>query len=239
MSYIKENISRLKEDVSKICQKVGRNPLDITLVGVTKFAPVEAIQESLDSGLEHIAENKVQEGQKKYTDLRSPTGKLTRHCIGHLQTNKVKDALKVFEMIQSVDSFKLASEIEKQAQKLNRQVDVLVQVNTSGEEQKFGSNKNEALELLGQISELKNLHILGLMTIAPLTEDEKILRDCFRDLREIFEESGRSFKGSSHIQMKYLSMGMSGDYRIAIEEGSNMIRVGRAIYQQPVEASRV
>ena len=274
-TLISENISRIREEIARVCRKVGRDPREITLVAVTKFAPVKAIQEALDAGVTDIAENKVQEGLKKYPLLKNsknlsfpnaclparqalignpdqaisgpptktclPTGRtfggdnlgnsLKRHLIGHLQTNKVKDALKIFDLIQSVDSLKLAEEIEKQSQKLNRRTDILVQVNISGEEQKFGADKEGALKLISDILKLKNIQILGLMTMAPLTEDQKIVRDCFKGLRELRDLLLRDFRGNSNFKMKYLSMGMSGDFAIALEEGSNMVRVGSAIFR--------
>ena len=233
MATIRENILRVREEIARVCQKIGRDPKEITLVGVTKFAPVEAIQEAINAGVTDIAENKVQEGLKKYPGLQSPSGQgaLKRHLIGHLQTNKVKDALKIFDLIQSVDSLKLAQEVEKQALKLNRSIDILVQVNIAGEEQKFGTDKQGALSLIADTLKLKNIHILGLMTMAPFTEDQKIVRDCFKSLRELRDQVVRDFTGNSNIEMKYLSMGMSGDFKIALEEGSNMIRVGSAIFK--------
>ncbi len=242
MTTIKENIFRVRAEIARICQKVRRDPREITLVAVTKFAPLEAIQEAIDCGITDIAENKVQEGLKKYPSLKSsdPQRPCKRHLIGHLQTNKVKDALKIFDLIQSMDSLKLAQEIDQQAlyhygagqaQKLNRRIEILVQVNISGEEQKFGLGKSEARDLVGKILELENIHILGLMTMAPLTDDQKIMRECFKGLRELKDEVIRDFKGNPNMDMKFLSMGMSGDYSIALEEGANMIRIGRAIFQ--------
>lgn len=252
MATIQENVLRVREEIARVCQKIGRDPKEITLVGVTKFASVEAIQEAINAGVTDIAENKVQEGLKKYPGLQSSSNQtaLKRHLIGHLQTNKVKDALKIFDLIQSVDSLKVAQEVEKQALKLNRTVDVLVQVNIAGEEQKFGADKQGVLTLIGDILQLKNIHIRGLMTMAPFTEDQKIVRDCFKGLRELRDQVVRDFKGNStdfsknnvvvstgsssepcNMEMKYLSMGMSGDFKIALEEGSNMIRVGSAIFK--------
>ncbi len=237
MSQVTDSYRRVKEEIKDVCRTLGRNPVEITLVGVTKFAPVEAIQEALDAGLTDIGENRVQEGLKKYLNLKASQGILRRHCIGHLQTNKVKEALKVFEIIESVDSDRLALEIEKQAQKLNVKANVLIQINTSGETQKFGTTKDSALKLIEQVSALSNIQILGLMTIAPLTENEAILQQCFADLRLIFEQAQQEFKGNSNCLMQYLSMGMSGDYKLALKEGSNMVRIGRAIFgsvmQQP------
>jgi len=233
MATIQENILRVREEIVRVCQKIGRDPKEIALVAVTKFAPVVAIQAAIHCGITDIAENKVQEGLKKYPLLKNfqTQGSFKRHLIGHLQTNKVKDALKIFDLIQSVDSLKLAQEVEKQALNLNRSVDIFVQVNIAGEEQKFGADTEGALKLISDILKLKNVQILGLMTMAPFTEDQKIVRECFKGLRELRDQVVRDFKGDSQIEMKYLSMGMSGDFGIALEEGSNMIRVGSAIFR--------
>lgn len=227
---IKENISRLKEDISLICQRLGRNPGEITVVAVTKYGTVAMIEETLHAGISHIAENKVQEALKKFGSFKPPEIKLTRHMIGHLQTNKVKEALKVFDVIQSVDSLKLAASLDKAGEKLNRIIEGLVQVNTSGETQKYGIANDEAMKLIRQISQFDFIRVLGLMTIAPLADDREVIRDCFRKLRQLRDRVSNETAGYPHVQMKYLSMGMSSDYAVAIEEGSNMVRIGRAIF---------
>ncbi len=229
---IKDNVLRIKERISSICQRLGRNPQDIILVGVTKFAPIEKIEEVIAAGISHIAENKLQEVQKKYPFLKTDGKPVTRHMIGHLQTNKVKDALKHFDLIQSVDSLKLAEEIEKQAGKINRVADILVQINTAAEEQKFGAGKDEAMQLIEEILNLSHVKVLGLMAMAPLTADEKVVRKTFSDLREIKNKAAVQFQGHPSMGLKYLSMGMSGDFEIALEEGSNMVRIGSAIFHE-------
>lgn len=229
---IKDNISQIQTHVAQICQRLGRNPDEITLIGVTKLAPVEKIIESLQAGIRHVGENKVQEGQAKYPALKSCGFPVTRHMIGHLQSNKVKHALEAFDIIESVDSLKLAQEIEKQAARRNQVADILFQVNTAAEEQKYGSTKEEALAVIEEISKLEHVRILGLMVIAPYTEDKGIVRNCFKDLRVIRDQVKEKFKNHERVQMNYLSMGMSDDYEIALEEGSNMIRIGRAIYHR-------
>ena len=231
MIQVEENIIRLKEEVSGTCQKLGRDPSEIVLVAVTKLASRELIQQAMDAGITDVGENKVQEAVKKYQGLKSPLGPLKRHMIGHLQTNKVKQALKIFDLVQSVDSLKLARELEKELQRLNRSLDILIQVNTSSEKQKFGVDQSQALGLIQELGQFKNLKVMGLMTMAPLTEEEGAIGRCFRDLKKLHDQVQREFEGSPHIQMKFLSMGMSGDYRIALQEGSNMIRIGRAIFK--------
>ncbi len=230
LTKIEENVSRLREDVSRMCQRLDRDPRQITIVAVTKLASQELIQQALEGGITDIAENKVQEALKKYPGLKGPSGIVRRHFIGHLQTNKVKDAVKIFDMIQSVDSLRLAQELEKHSQKLGRPLDILIQVNCSGEKQKFGIGKSGALSLIEAVEELKDLRVLGLMTIAPLTDDERVVRQCFQDLKRLRDRVQKEFAGSPHVQMKFLSMGMTGDYSVALEEGSNMIRIGRAIF---------
>jgi pyridoxal phosphate enzyme (YggS family) len=153
------------------------------------------------------------------------------HIIGHLQTNKAKDAIKVCSLIQSVDTLKLANEIDKQAAKLNKTVEILVQFNTAQEEQKFGAAAEEALSLVEGISQLKHIHIKGFMCMAPYTEDQGIIRKAFADLRGIRDQVRTRFTGHPQIQTEILSFGMSGDYKIAIEEGSTMVRVGSAIFK--------
>lgn len=227
---IANRISDIQSKISSVCKQLGRNPQDVTLIGVTKFAPQEKIEAAIQAGVTHIAENKVQEAQKKFPELKKKYPNITCHLIGHLQTNKVKDVLKVCDLIQSVDSLKLAQEIEKQAEKLGKTADILVQVKTSGEEQKFGTDPTEALALVEQISKLKNIQILGLMTMAPFIDDKTIVRACFKQLREIRDEAVKKFQGMPNVQMKYLSMGMTEDFDAAIAEGSNMVRIGRAIF---------
>lgn len=229
---IKDNIVQIQNQIAQVCNRLGRNPDEITLIGVTKLAPVEKIKESIQAGIRHVAENKVQEGQAKYPPLSDLGIPVTKHLIGHLQTNKAKHALDCFDLIQSVDSLKLAQEIEKQAAKRNKTADILVQVNTAAEEQKYGTSTEEAVSLVDQMAELPHIRILGLMVIAPYTEDKEVVRKCFRDLRIIRDQVKEKYKNNEKVQMKYLSMGMSDDYEIALEEGSNMIRVGRAIYHR-------
>ncbi len=227
---IKDNISRIYGQIEAICSKLGKDPSKIVLVGVTKFADVDQINEAIAAGLTHIGENKVQEAKRKFSLIENDSN-VTRHMIGHLQTNKVKQALKIFDLIQSVDSFKLAEEIQRQAKSLQRNIDVLIQVNTSGEEQKFGIKRNEALNFIEEVANFKNIFVRGLMTMAPLTDSKDIIRRCFRDLRVLFDQISDKFVNDEHIEMKHLSMGMSADYEIALEEGSNMVRIGSAIFQ--------
>lgn len=228
---IKENLSRLRQDFADACRLSGRKPEEVTLVGVTKFISNENIQEAIDAGLTDIAENRVQEAEKKFASLYQSNPTIKRHLIGHLQSNKAKDAIAVCDLIQSVDSVKLAQEIEKQAVKINKNVDVLLQFNTAREPQKFGADPSEAMTLLETVSKLTRVRVKGFMAMAPLTEDQGIIRRAFADLRGLRDLAVKNFSGHPCIEMKFLSMGMSSDYRIAIEEGSNMVRVGSALFK--------
>ena len=220
----------MKSQIGAACSRCGRDPKDIVLIGVTKYTDAQSIREGVEAGLTDIGENRVQDAKAKFDELTDIQGQFTRHLIGHLQTNKVKVALDYFDLIQSVDSLKLVKEIQKQAENKEKVVRILVQVNTSGESQKFGAESGAALDLVAEIAKMPNILVEGLMTIGPLVDDERILRACFSDLRRISENLTRSFIGSEKIKMKYLSMGMTNDFGIAIEEGANMIRVGRAIF---------
>lgn len=195
----------------------------VTILAATKGIPVPLIIEALAAGVTDIGENRVQEALLKIPNLKIQFPRVKFHMIGHLQTNKVKDALLIFDVIQSVDSLHLAEEISRRAQK---PVEIFMEVNTSGEASKFGVQPDKTLELIQQISKLPNLQITGLMTLGPLTDDLNQSRAAFRKLRELRD----SIVGSGYPQVKHLSMGMSDDYPLAIEEGSDIIRVGRIIF---------
>jgi len=232
---IKDNVLKCQEQIKEACRCAGRDPQEVILVAVTKYAPLEAIQEAIDSGICHIAENRVQEAEKKFPNLLAQNPQVCRHIIGHLQTNKAKDAMKVCSLIQSVDSFKLANEIEKHSAKAEKTVDILVQFNTAAEEQKFGADPKEALSLIESLSHLSHVSIKGLMCMAPYTEDQGVIRKAFADLRGIRDNIRQRFAGHSRVETGILSMGMSGDYKIAIEEGSTMVRVGSAIFKEVMQ----
>jgi PLP dependent protein len=228
---IPTNVRKIFSDIEEICSKTNRHPKDITVVAVTKFVPLELIQEAVNAGIADIAENRVQEAQIKFPSLMAKNPHIKSHIIGHLQTNKAKDAIAVCSLIQSVDSLKLAQEIDKQAAKSSRTVDILVQFNTAREEQKFGAEPSDAHALIESISRLNFVRVKGLMCMAPFTEDEGIIRKTFSDLRDIKDSLRTHFAGHPQVDMGILSMGMSGDYKIAVEEGSTMVRVGSAIFK--------
>ncbi|MDP3143631.1 MAG: YggS family pyridoxal phosphate-dependent enzyme [Candidatus Omnitrophota bacterium] len=223
---IADNLRKIRQKIALICQHTGRNLSEITLVAVTKSASPEQIQEVIAAGIIDIAENRIQEAQKKYLALRDRPIKF--HLVGHLQTNKVKAAIEIFDLIHSVDSVHLAQEIEEQAAKAQKAVDILLQVNVSGEETKFGLNPGEVADLLKEIAGLKHIRVKGLMTIAPLVDNPEKTRSFFRQLREL-----RDKLNALHLTpytLRDLSMGMTDDYRVAIEEGATLLRIGRAIF---------
>ena len=228
---IKSNISQIKEKIELVCAKIKRDPATITLVAVSKNRTLEQIKEAIDDSISDIGENKVQEALIKYSAIRNTqyAQRIKWHLVGHLQTNKVKDAVKIFDLIHSVDSLRLAQEIDKQAAKINKIQEILIEVKTSPEEAKSGLKPEEMIGVIKEISALKNIRILGLMTIAPLVDDSERARFYFHILAELKEKINALGITLNPIQV--LSMGMTNDFEIAIEEGSNMLRIGRAIFE--------
>jgi PLP dependent protein len=227
---ILNNFSSLKNEIESICKRYGRDVNEITIVAISKTFPKEDMIEIYKLGQKDFGESKVQELKMKYdsmqTDLRN---NLRWHLVGHLQTNKVKYIAGFIHLIHSVDSIKLAEEIQKQAEKFNRIIDILVQVNTSSEQQKSGIDISDAKSLCKQIRFLQNIRLCGLMTIAKETGDKKIIHQNFRALHDLYEELK-----PMQTDFKYLSMGMTSDYEIAIQEGANMLRIGSAIFGERV-----
>lgn len=224
---VKDRLRMVEERIIRAAERVGRKPGDIELVVVTKTVEVAIIREALEAGVRNIGENRVQEASTKYEELSGED--IPRwHMIGHLQRNKVGKALEIFDLIHSVDSLLLAGEINKRAGALGRRMDILAEVNVSGEETKFGLREDEIRGFLATASGLKNLRVIGLMTMTPFTGDPEQSRPYFRKLRYLSEEIKSDRIGN--VEMRYLSMGMSRDFEIAIEEGANMVRVGSAIF---------
>jgi len=223
---VSDNFREINRRINDACSRSGREPDEITLVCVTKEASLSNILEAIKDGITNIGENRVQDALIKYNSLKESN--ISWHMIGHLQRNKVKDALKIFGLIHSVDSLKLAIEINKEAVKQGKVVDVLAQVNTSGEASKFGIRPGEVLKLVEEITALSNVKLLGLMAMAPMAERSEESRPYYKKLKKIFDEINTKIPA---LKMKYLSMGMSQDFEIAIEEGANIIRVGRAIFK--------
>lgn len=237
MVKISERIKQVKDSIHSACARVGRDPGGIKLVVVTKSAAVDAVKEVIRLGFIHLGENRVQQLRKvavEIADFLQSGGDLTLpkkvnwHMIGHLQRNKVRQVLPIACLIHSVDTLRLAEEINTWAAKLNLRPSVLLQVNTSNEPQKYGVPVGAATHLAEQIETLPNLKLVGLMTMAPLTHNKDVVRACFVRARELFiEMRGEKIVGP---QFTELSMGMSSDYEIAVEEGATILRIGSAIF---------
>lgn len=228
---LKDNLNKLYEDI-EIAKEKSKFKRDVELIAVSKTHPVEMIDKFNKLGLTEFGENKVQELVSKIEDEKIKenvkNNKINFHLIGNLQTNKVKYIYNKVKLIQSLDRLKLAKEINKRANKDNICVDCLVQINIGNEESKFGINYNDTEKFIYELLDFKNINIKGLMAIAPNTDDEILLRKLFEKMNNKFEEI--SSKGYEGVEMKYLSMGMSHDFKLAIEEGSNMIRVGSKLF---------
>lgn len=222
---LKENYSIVRENILKACEKAGRDPESVKLIAVSKTKPAEDIEEIYSLGQRDFGENKVQELSQKIEILPDD---IKWHLIGHLQHNKVKYIIGKTELIHSVDSERLALTISKEAVKHNVTADVLIEVNVAGEESKFGVTTDETMELIEKISILPGIHICGLMTIAPFVADPEENRPVFRKLRELSVDIAD--KKIDNVTMSVLSMGMTNDYIVAIEEGATLVRVGTAIF---------
>lgn len=219
------NLVEIQEKISSAKAQSG-NDQDIVLVAVTKTHPIIVVNTAISLGLKHIGENRIQEAEEKFSDVVFEQG-VVKRMIGHLQTNKARKAVQIFDTIDSVDSLKLAKKINIHANTAKKIIEVLLEINTSSEKQKFGFNLNCFDELL-ECVELEGLLVKGLMTVGPLTKDENMIRKAFTKLRNLKDEINRQVSPSR--KMSVLSMGMTGDYEIAIEEGSNMIRIGSALF---------
>lgn len=222
---ILENITHVKENIAAACKASGRNEEEITLIAVSKTKPVALLEEAYQTGCRHFGENKVQELCDKYEVMEKD---INWHMIGHLQTNKVKYLIGKTALIHSVDSYKLACEIEKQAAKHDCIMDILIEVNIANEETKFGLAKDEVIDLVKQIALLPHVRIKGLMTVAPYVEDSEENRLFFRNIKQLSVDIDN--QNIDNVSMNVLSMGMTGDYMVAIEEGATIVRVGTGIF---------
>jgi pyridoxal phosphate enzyme (YggS family) len=227
LASIASNLHIVRDKVSQAALKVGRNPEDIQIIAVTKTVDIPQMEEAIAAGITAVGENRVQEITKKYPLLKE---KVDWHLIGHLQTNKVKYIIDKVKMIHSLDRFSLVKEISKRAQQQGIVMPVLVQVNVAEEESKFGLKVEEVIPFLKDIVGIKGLKILGLMTMAPFVEDAEEVRYVFRDLRNLAEKITK--QAIPGVEMKHLSMGMTNDYEVAVEEGATLIRVGTGIFGQ-------
>ncbi len=212
---IKENLKRILNEL----------PPGVKLVGAAKTRTPEEIMEAVEAGLEIVGENYVQEAEKVFSQIGN---RVEWHMIGHLQRNKAKKAVKIFDMIQTVDSLRLAKEIDKQCKKIDRVMPILIEINSGKEEQKAGVMPEDAIPLIEEISALSNIKVMGLMTMGPFTGNPENARPYFQKTREIFEEL--KSRNIPNVEMRYLSMGMSNSYKVAIEEGANMVRIGTKIF---------
>ncbi len=221
-----DNYNKVKTNIDAAAKRVGRNPEEITLVAVSKTKPLECIEELAAEGVMEFGENKPQELKQKYESVSKP---VHFHQIGHLQTNKVKYIIDKAVLIHSVDSIHLAETIEKEAVKHGIKADVLIEVNYAEEDSKFGVKKEEVLPLIKEISEkFKSVNIKGLMTIAPFVSDPEENRDLFKGMHELLLDI--KSENIDNVDMDILSMGMTNDYVVAVEEGATMVRVGTAIF---------
>ena len=220
-----ENYETVVENVKKACVRAGRNPEEVTVIAVSKTKPLSDIEELIAHGVTEFGENKVQEMTDKYEHVSKP---VHWHLIGHLQTNKVKYIVDKACLIHSVDSVHLAKEIEKEAAKKNVVVNVLIEVNIAHEESKFGINETDVYDLIETIKDFPHVHVMGLMTIAPFVENPEDNRIYFRKMYQLSLDI--KSKNIDNIDMNVLSMGMTNDYEIAVEEGATMVRVGTAIF---------
>ena len=220
---IKENVAEIREKIAVSAKKAGRNPADIKLIGVTKGMDAEIIKEALAAGITDLGENRVQEFLAKYEVLKHAN----LHFIGHLQRNKVKHIMGKAGLIHSVDTFALADEINRCAEKTGKKVDILLEVNIAEEPSKYGTPPSDAPELSKKLSELKNICLRGLMCIAPYVEDAENNRKYF----ELANKIKLDIQKDGEYHEFHLSCGMSGDYWVAVEEGSSMVRIGTAIFR--------
>ena len=223
---IKDNIDEIVKRIEDTCKKAGRNPNDITLIAVSKTVESPKVREALEAGIDNLGENRVQDLIKKYEDLKD-TG-IKWHMIGHLQKNKVKYIIDKTVLIHSVDSLSLAEEIDKRAKNKGLVANVLIELNIGEEESKFGIKEENVYDFIKSLEDFENIRVLGLMTVAPFCENPEDVRWVFKKMKDIYDKI--STMNLKNAEMKYLSMGMTNDFEIAIEEGSNMIRIGTAIF---------
>jgi len=231
-----ENINAVYKRIARAAVKVDRGPEEVRLIGVTKYVPSIAVVEAVESGLREFGENRVQEAQEKIPDVVAKTGgcDVTWHLIGHLQRNKVKKAVELFDLIHSVDSLDLAASINNYAEKAGKMQRILIQVKLSNEESKYGISKDNCLDFVARSARLRNLKVEGVMTIPPFSDDPEESRPYFRELKALRDEA----VAAGYKALDELSMGMSNDFEVAIEEGATMVRVGTAIFGERVKGAQ-
>jgi pyridoxal phosphate enzyme (YggS family) len=227
---IASNYRMISDQVAQTAMDSGRKPDDIRIIAVSKGFPVESIREALDANIHLFGENRVQEGSAKIAALAGVSSPPSFHLIGHLQSNKAKEAVRLFDCIHSIDKIDTAQRVDREAGLIGKRQRILVQVNTSGELSKSGCSPDQACALCESISSLHNIELAGLMTIGPLTDNEFSVRASFADLYKLRE----SIRESTGLPLDELSMGMSGDFKIAIAEGATLLRIGSALFGERV-----
>lgn len=226
MNQIKKNLETIQNEILKTARKIKRDPESIILIGVSKKQSIETILNGIDAGIKTFGENYINEAVEKINIINNDT--ISWHFIGHLQSNKAKFAVKYFDLIHSVDTAKLAKEINKQAEKINKIQDILIQINISEEESKSGINAGSAFLLAEEISSLENIRVKGIMGMPPFSDDPENARTYFKKLKNIKDNIDK--QNIPSVTMEHLSMGMSQDFNVAIEEGSTMVRVGTKLF---------
>ncbi len=218
-----DNYNKIVDDITNIARSCGRDPEDIKILAVSKTFSSHNVQEAIDSGISLFGENRIQEAKQKISEL---TGNFEFHLIGQLQSNKCKEAVQLFNMIHSIEKVSTAGKLNIEAEKINKTQNILLQVKTSFEETKTGANPDEIISIAGEILKYKNLKLMGLMTVAPYTDDKSVIRASFLRAQGLLTEINRAY----NLELRELSMGMSGDYRIAVECGSTIVRIGSSIF---------
>ncbi len=226
---IEENIKQVEDNIAKACERANRDRSEVTLICVSKTKPASMVEEAYKTGQRNFGENKVQEINDKYPILPDD---IKWHLIGHLQRNKVKYIINKVHLIHSVDSIRLAEQIQHEAEKADKVMNILVQVNVANEDTKFGLQVSETEDVVREIAKMPNVHICGLMTIAPFTDNPETNRVFFRKLKQLSVDI--KSKNIDNVSMDYLSMGMTGDYQVAIEEGATLVRVGTGIFGERI-----
>jgi pyridoxal phosphate enzyme (YggS family) len=222
---VAERLASVRAQVAEACRRAGRDPVEVTIVGVSKTMPAERVREAYGAGLRALGENRIQEAVPKIQELALPDA--TWHLIGHLQTNKAKYAARHFAVVQSIDSPRVAEALSVEAQKVGRDLDVMLEVNYAGEASKFGFAPEETVDSALQAARLPGLRVVGLMTVAPQAVDPETIRPVFRGMRELAERVRARLPDAPAW---HLSMGMTDDYPVAIQEGATIVRIGRAIF---------
>lgn len=222
---LRRNIDNLKKEIDATCKKIGRDSRDITIIAATKYASAGQVKSVYNLGIRNFGENRADQLEEKYNAVK---GDPVWHFIGHLQSRKIKIVVPLVEFIHSIDNISTLSKVNDEATKLNKVQRLLVEVNISGEQSKYGMNPDDLHDFIKKSLNFKNIRLVGLMTVAPLTDNFEYVREIFRRLRILRDKSNKDFK---NISLRELSMGMSNDYRVAIEEGATMIRIGSIIFK--------